>query len=210
MKSTYSNEEGSNGTCFPSTQRVVDGQNFVGDSSVGGPGKPQMSRIAWPAYFSSLISHHLPARPFLSSHIALPPVSAIGCSFISLNHSTQTTVQNAFPRVPFSAWWSPTCLLSVMMEIIFTHTSEKCYENPKKPSMILRMVSGLLWGLGTLPPLSLLFFLDSVQVPPLMRQLPWILSCLFLCVLPVHRTCLYYNETITSIRSAIRHPKFLH
>lgn len=48
MKSTYSNEEESIGSCFPSTQWGADGQSSVGDSSAEGPVKPQMTMIADP------------------------------------------------------------------------------------------------------------------------------------------------------------------
>lgn len=40
QKSTYSNEEESNGFCFPTIQWEVDSQSLVGDDSFGGPVSP--------------------------------------------------------------------------------------------------------------------------------------------------------------------------
>lgn len=95
-----------------------------------------------PAYFSTLISPHLPTHnPFCSCHTALCSVPSICCSFISLDCCICTTAQNGFPTDPFSASLSPTCLSSGIMEKIFAHVAS---ENQKRPSMFSETVSGLL------------------------------------------------------------------
>lgn len=108
----------------------MDGQSSV-ETVLNCPGLGvqqviQMTVSAWPAYFSSLVSHHLPTRPFCCSHTDVPS-GALTCRSLTSPDPCMCTASH-FPQAPSSAWWSPTRLSPEMTEIVSAHTSKDSRE----------------------------------------------------------------------------------